>query len=404
MTKEVVLFEQKKDCCGCGACANRCPRDAIQMCPDEFGFRYPVIRTNQCVGCGLCVAVCRFRGENEAPLTVEAYAVQARDATLLERSASGGMFAVLAQTVLETGGVVAGCALERTDDGLIPSHVLIESLTDLDKIQGSKYVQSVTGDIYRRVCNVLETGRQVLFSGTPCQVEGLKGYLGKPYPNFLTVDLVCHGTPSDALFRDYIRGLEKKYKGKVTEFKFRDKSDGWGLNGSVTLCDQSGNQKKRFFPAEKSSYYNLFLNAEIYRSSCYHCKFACMRRSGDLTVGDFWGFESQHPECLCENGGSLAAERGISCLLVNSAKGKAVLEKISGCAEIVPTRLETVARENRQLNHPSIPGENREKILQLYRNSGYPAIEAWFVRHHFVKRCMRKIKHLSGRFISRESK
>lgn len=400
MTKKIVLFERQEDCCGCGACANRCPKGAIQMQRDEFGFLYPIIQDSKCVGCGLCKTTCGFQKKNEAPLLpTAAFAVQAKDERLLKRSASGGLFAVLAQATLEAGGAVAGCALVPTEDGLVPYHILIEALSELEKLQGSKYVQSVTGDIYRQVRDTLETGRQVLFSGTPCQVDGLNGYLGRSYPNLLTVDIICHGTPNDAFFRDYLRFLEKKYKGTVIDFKFREKSGNWGGNrefycGSVTFRNKNGNEQKSFFPSGKSSYYKLFLGAESFRSSCYHCKYACLSRPGDLTIGDFWGIETQHPDYLTENGGSFSTEKGVSCLLVNSGQGGRWLDLLSSRADVKVSDPQAVACGNRQLNHPSTPGKHRDKVLWLYRDSGYPAVKAWFVWHRFFSSCTGKLHSL----------
>lgn len=386
MTETIKLFERREDCCGCGACANRCPRDAIELRLDEFGCRYPVIRAERCVGCGLCKDACHFQKRNTAPLPDTAYAAQAVYEGLLNGSASGGMFAALARVVLEAGGAVAGCALERDGGGLLPRHILIRDLSELPKLQGSKYVQSIPGDIYRRVRGELEAGRQVLFSGTPCQVDGLKGYLGRPYPGLLTVDLVCHGVPGDGFFADYIRALETRRRAAVTDFRFRDKSGGWGLHGSVTFRAKNGREKRKRFPAGSCSYYHLFLTGESYRDSCYRCPYACMRRPGDLTLGDFWGIDSRHPEYLKENGGSLDAEKGISCLLVNTAKGRAALDMLSAAVELRPSRPEAVAHANGQLNHPAVPGKNREKILSLYRGYGYPAVEVWFLLHRIIRK------------------
>jgi len=393
--KKVHLFERKSDCCGCSACASVCPKQAIAMRADEYGFLYPVIDEDKCIACGLCKSVCAFSKENENPTPIEAYAVQAREDKLLENSASGGVFAVLAGEFLARGGAAAGCAMVQSDGGLTPRHVVIRSADELPVLQGSKYVQSSIGDGYKKVKELLDGGLPVLFSGTPCQVDGLRRFLlGKEYPNLLTVDLICHGVPSAKMFSDYLSVFEKKLGGTVTEFRFRDKSDGWGLNGSVHCTDKNGKSKVVRFAAKRSSFYKLFLDGEIYRDSCYRCPYACLKRSGDLTLGDFWGIERQHSEALLENGGGMSEKKGISCVLVNTEKGRKWVEVLASETNMVLSDLQKAAEENHQLSHPSSPGENRETILTIYKKSGYGAVERWFHRHEFKRKCKRKLKKL----------
>lgn len=398
MKKEVILFENKQDCCGCGACANICPKQAIELQADAFGFPYPVIDDDKCVGCGLCKEACGFQKPNEAPVSSAAYAVQANNDDLLEKSASGGVFAMLAQEILTQGGAVVGCAWDMSHGVLTPCHIMIESSAELSRLQGSKYVQSRTGDIFKQVKTALESGRQVLFSGTPCQVDGLKSFLrGKSYPNLLTVDVICHGTPNEQMFADYIRALEKKLKGTVLDFRFRDKSKGWGLNGSVTYRDQDGKVRTEILPAGKSSYYSLFLASETYRESCYRCPYACLQRTGDLTLGDFWGIEKQHPNALTENGGDLSVGKGISCVLVNTEWGRAWLHTLGAEANMLSSRPEAVIADNMQLKHPSVPGKQRDKILNMYRKKGYSAVDRWFSLYRFKRRARRKLQKIFSR-------
>lgn len=397
MGNNIVLFENPADCCGCGACVNACPKQAIELQKDASGFLYPAIRGDRCVSCGLCREVCGFQKQEDLPLPRLAYAVQSKGEGILKTSASGGVFAMIALQILKQGGVVAGCALEWTERGAAPRHILIDSPEDLEALQGSKYAQSTTGDVYQRVKTALDSGKQVLFSGTPCQVDGLNGFLqGKAYTNLLTVDLICHGTPNADLFAAYIKTLEKKVSGTIIAFKFRDKSVGWGLNGSYTYKDRNGNVKTEAFPAYRSSYYRLFLDAEIYRDSCYRCKYACMHRCSDLTIGDYWGIEKQHPSYLQENGGELRPEAGISCVLVNTEKGKAALDSIADGAAVCLSQCAAIAQENRQVNHPSVPGKHRGKVLKLYRKAGYGGVEKWFSRHQFLHRCIRKLRRGHG--------
>ncbi|MCH5184041.1 MAG: Coenzyme F420 hydrogenase/dehydrogenase, beta subunit C-terminal domain [Oscillospiraceae bacterium] len=404
MGNDIVLFENPADCCGCGACANACPKQAIELQKDAYGFLYPAIRADRCVSCGLCKEVCAFQKKEELPLPRHAYAVQSQREEVLKKSASGGVFAMIALHILEQGGVVAGCALEWTADGVTPRHILIDSPGDLVALQGSKYVQSAVGDVYQRVKNALDSGKQVLFSGTPCQVDGLNAFLrGKAYANLLTMDLICHGTPNADLFAEYIKTLEKKVSGTIVDFKFRDKSASWGLNGSYiyngsyTYKDRQGNVKTESISARRSSYYKLFLDAEIHRDSCYHCKYACMHRCSDLTIGDFWGIEKQHPAYLQENGGDLRLEAGISCVLANTEKGRAALDSVADGMHVRLSQCAAVAEENRQVNLPSVAGKHREKVLKLYRKAGYGRVEKWYSRRQFLHRCLRKLRRKRNR-------
>ena len=403
MNKEIILFEKKQDCCGCGVCANSCPYRAIEMQPDEYGFIYPVIDTEKCVGCGLCKAVCGFQKENHHPSPISAYAMQAKDDSLLEKSASGGVFAVLAKEILVRGGAVAGCAIARIDGRMMPRHLIIESMEELPKLQGSKYAQSYMGDIYCRVKELLASGRQVLFSGTPCQVDGLNNFLrGKNTANLFTVDLICHGVPSAQLLADYLTVLEKKCKGTLVHFTFRDKSAGWGYNGKAKMqySDNRGKLQESTFRLGDSSFYKLFQVSELSRESCYHCKYACLHRPGDLTIGDFWGIEHQHPEALSANGGVLQMKKGISCVMVNTEQGRALLKALASHARLVESRLDAISQENSHLYAPATKGVNRDKILKRYQKGGYPAVERWFYFYNFRRKVkkriasvLRKIKH-----------
>lgn len=244
---KTVLFEKKADCCGCGACQNICPKGAIEMKYDAFGIAYPVIDPALCVECGLCKKVCSYQNQRQrcdAPQL--AYAAAAADGVMAKHSASGGVFAALARHILKAGGVVYGCAFSDDDGILIPKHIRVDNESDLHRLQGSKYVQSITGMVYRQVKQDLKEGKNVLFSGTPCQVDALNGFLSPTKSeNLLTVDIICHGTPGTRFFVDYIKEMEKQNKGKVLDFRFRDKTGDGGtkqLSSSrrqIAVCRKS---------------------------------------------------------------------------------------------------------------------------------------------------------------------
>ena len=222
---KIVLFEDKKDCCGCGACMNKCPKKAITMCEDEAGFVYPVINEELCVKCGACQKACGFKSEITGDTSFEqkVFAFSSKDDVVITTSASGGAFAEIAKKVLtEKNGVVYGSISENRDKDWKVHHTRIDNINDLSSLQGSKYVQSEIGTTYSDVKQDLSEGRFVLFSGTPCQIDGLNHYLGKQYDNLLTVDIICHGVPSRKLYTDFLRSQEEKLGCKIDRFVFRD--------------------------------------------------------------------------------------------------------------------------------------------------------------------------------------
>lgn len=384
--KTVTLYSEKQDCCGCGACANICPKGAIGLVPDDDGFLYPVIDHTRCVGCGLCQSVCGFQKMPPDRVPEKAYAAANQERETLLKSASGGVAAVLAQTVLQRGGVVVGCAMKRCEDVLQPMHIAVEKPEELVALQGSKYVQSYIGNTYTQVRDYLKQGREVFFVGTPCQVAGLRGFLGKQdHPGLLTADIICHGVPSAGFFQSYIAELERELKGTVQDYRFRDKSTGWGLRAGVYYRDSWGKSRHRLLPVKAASYYALFLQGQTYRESCYSCPFATGARSGDITLGDYWGIGQVHPSYLRENGGELYEGEGISCVLVNTPRGEAALKQAEEHLTLLQSDVPKVQQGNDQLNHPSPRGEDRQTLLQLYREHGYRAVECWYRKRLGIK-------------------
>ena len=394
--KEIKLFKDKKDCCACGACLNICPKQAITMQKDEYGFLYPQIDESKCIKCGLCIKTCAFQNSELKNVQIKTYAAQSNN-TDLKESASGGIFASIATNVLREGGVVYGAAMEMENDKLTVRHIAVENDTDLIKLQGSKYVQSSTEKIYQDVKKKLNDNRLVLFSGTPCQVDGLNSYLGKTYDNLTTIDIICHGVPNNQMFQDYIALLEKRYKDKIIDFKFRDKTKCWGLTAKgYTAKGYTAKGYTAIIPANVSSYYYMFLKSYIYRNSCYSCKYACKNRCGDITIGDYWGIEKAHSEVLKENEYGLDYKNGISCLIVNTEQGIKVLEKYKSGLRLLDSAFEKAAKENGQLRCPSRGDENkREQVLELYKNLGYKSLQKDLkniIIFNFTKNLIKKIK------------
>lgn len=390
----IELFVEKKNCCGCGTCMNVCPKHAIHMEKDEAGFVYPKITKEQCIECGICKKICAFQRESSLNKPLRVLAIAGKNEDLVKKSASGGLFATLALTVLKQRGCVYGAVMQRENRKLHIHHVCCETKEDLERLQGSKYVQSSLEEVFKDVQNKLRQDRNVLFSGTPCQVDALKAYLKKSYEKLIVVDIICHGVPSEQFFNDYIHYLEKKIDGEISDFKFRDKSSGWGLNAKVCYINKNGENFEYTMSYLDSSYYDLFLNAKIYRENCYHCHYATKKRVGDITIGDYWGIENEHPDALQQNGGTLSKQNGISVMLLNTDKGITFFENVKNQFIYYESTFEKVAKRNTQLVHPVECTKERNQILTLYRKWGYRTVEIYFwcdVQKSKVKKLARQI-------------
>lgn len=390
-----ILFDKIEDCCGCGACLNICPRKAIAMKEDECGFIYPVITAERCIGCGQCKKVCAFQNAEVNNNPIECYAAISNNPEQSKKSASAGIFAAIAAKVIEEGGIVYGAAF---DDSWRVHHTSAETLDQLYALQGSKYAHSDMERIYYEVKDQLLAGRDVLFSGTPCQIAGLQGYLDRNYENLLTVDIVCHGVPSNRMFQDYLRILEEKHGGIVQAFTFRDKTIGWGINGSAVI---SGKKVKIW--QSNSSYQYYFGNSSIYRENCYKCKYACSHRPADITIGDFWGIEKQHPEFL--NSCNWDENKGISLIIANTLKGVDSINyyKEVKCIDIKKSSFMKMSYANGQLSEPSISND-REQIIKLYINEGWAGLDKRFNQSIGILKYSSQIKNILPKSLKRALK
>ena len=303
-----------RDCTGCSACCGRCPEHAIAMVEDREGFLYPRIDSRKCSECGLCVAICPV----ESPVPVEStdaplvYAGWTTDRSLLRRSSSGGVFSEIARRVLQDGGVVFGAAY---GENMVVRHVAVQTWEDLDRLRGSKYVQADVGDTYRQASEFLDAGRQVLYSGTPCQIAGLYAAIGTGHPNLLTCDLICKGVPSPRVFRMHVESLERRYRSGVTGVFFRDKQDGW-LHPAVCIAMANG---RTIVQPNRDDRFNIGFQKNIYlRPSCYTCPMKTRKSAADITLGDFWELSECQPQ--------LVNPEGTSAVVVNTHSGIQAIE------------------------------------------------------------------------------
>lgn len=372
-------IKDKEKCCACGACINVCHHKAITMGEDEHGFIIPIVNTSKCTSCNLCDKVCPMNAPilNEPIIT---YAAAWKNQNII-KSASGGIFAALATHIIQQKGVIFGCVLENIKGTPTPIIRSAHNLKDLQSMLGSKYVQASTLNTYTEVKELLQKDIQVLYSGTPCQIAGLKSFLRKEYSNLITIDLICHGTPSAKLFQSYLTYIEKKEKISIKNFIFRDKSKGWGsFYYKYYFLTPKQQLKCKVKKYTNSIYYRLFLASAIYRDSCYYCPFANVKRVSDITIGDFWGIEKEYPELNTINGGIFNFAKGVSCVLINTEKGKLFWDNTKSTIISVPTDINKISKYNHQLTSPSPEYPLRQIYLDSFKTGGYPHLVNTFYK------------------------
>lgn len=289
----MIQITEKYKCCGCEACAQKCPRQCIQMRTDEEGFWYPEVNKVECIECGLCEKVCPVINQNEDKRPLKLYAAINPDIEVRQKSSSGGIFSLLAQYILSEEGVVFGARLNNKQEVV---HDYCETLEGLSVFRGSKYVQSRIGNSYKQAETFLKAGRKVLFSGTSCQIAGLHKYLRKEYENLLTIDVVCHGVPSPLVWRKYCDEILLKKKGVENTIKqqsasnirisFRDKSNGW-KNYNMLVKNENDILYKECF--RENPFMRIFLRNISLRPSCYACPAKSGKSGSDITLADFLG-------------------------------------------------------------------------------------------------------------------
>lgn len=376
-----AICEDPLRCTGCSACKAACPKEAIAMVPNAEGFLVPRIDPGKCISCGRCRKACPSNGDaaqalKSAPACAYAYR---NDDEVRARSSSGGAFWALAKPVIDEGGVVYGAAF---DDGFAVRHIRCEDEASLRRCCGSKYVQSDVGDSYASVRADLASDRTVLFSGTPCQVAGLKSYLklcGGGSPRLILVDLLCHGAASPGLFSDHVAFLESRH-GHLIGFEFRNKDFGWHGYRNAAVFDCKGKR----FGYDVSAYQEVFDFSYAARPACSRCPYACAERMGDVTLGDYWGVERYFP--------AIDDNRGVSLAIACTDLGDSLIRDIGPAA-----KLEEGQYGQRVLRQPCIPSNDRTAFWNVYRASGYVAAIKRFTRYGLARRVVRNVrKALSG--------
>lgn len=359
----MITLASHNDCTGCSACFAACPRGAISMGPDNEGFLHPSIDVGKCVNCGLCEKACPVIAKSPSRKPIAVFAAKSTDDKLRMKSSSGGVFSLLARQVIFEGGIVFGAGFDHDDWHVM--HKSAENEEELDDLRGSKYVQSEMGDTYSKVREELLKGRKVLFTGTPCQIAGLRFYLGKEYDNLLLVDVICHATPSPLAWQKYLgRRLAEVYnpalgeQDKINKISFRDKVQGW-RKYSISLV--FGNDKEYCAIGYSDSYIRGFLGELYNRRSCHNCSFRELKSGSDLTLGDYWNVHKRMPE--------MDDDKGTSLILVNTSKGEVAWDVLKGSLTITQSDYEDAVRVNPAIAKSPVVHRNRNKFFKCFRRA-----------------------------------
>lgn len=360
MKTELKKICEREQCTGCMACYNSCPQKAIAL-QEQDGFFYPNIIEETCISCGICAKVCPVLHpvSKKRPIDDTAYAVFHKEKEIRDTSSSGGVFYSLAKSIIEKGGTVYGAAWTEK---VSVKHIRIDRKEEISLLQGSKYVQSDVGEIYKFVKADLEQGVKVLFSGVPCQAAGLRRYLAKEYDNLYICEVLCHGSASLVAFREHIKYIGRKYDSEVINVNFRAKTEEKCQN--ITFGFQNGTEHTFRNPLE-DWFYNGFQNGTLLRDSCYQCRYTGTdSRSADITLADFWGLQKN----------SMKFPDGLtypSLVFVNSSKGRSLFQENRGDWEVVKRPMEEAVWGNLSLRRSVPKNKWKKKFLENYQKYGY---------------------------------
>ncbi len=334
----MIEIKDKSQCCGCSACVQKCPKQCISMQVDEEGFYYPSVDVSKCVGCGQCDNVCPVLHKHDKVAPLQVYEAHIHNERIRLHSSSGGVFTTLAEYVIEQGGVIFGA---RFDDEWTVYHSWTNNKDGLALFRGSKYVQSRIEATYKEAESFLKEGKRVLFSGTGCQIAGLKQFLGCDYPNLFTIDVICHGVPSPLVWKKYLAQVasakmdsaiggdasKNTQESVLTDISFRDKTRGWknyGLSVVLSLCIDTNRDKSFVFYEDKKEnrFLKGFISNVFIRPSCFHCPSRCSHSSADITLADFWGIDKIDA--------SRFDDKGSSIVILNTDKGVKYFSNLEG--------------------------------------------------------------------------
>lgn len=381
----MINILDKHNCCGCNACLQACPKQCITMLADNEGFLYPQVDSTICIDCGLCEQVCPVINCNEPHNPIATYATKNLNEEVRVKSSSGGVFTLLAEKIISEGGVVFGA---RFNENWEVIHDYTETVEGLEPLRGSKYVQSIIGDNYKIAKRFLSEDRKVLFSGTPCQIAGLKQYLRKENNNLLTIEVVCHGVPSPMIWSDYLDYKRKQHSvpsnddslsmnivPEVVGISFRDKTYGWkkyGFKISYAASKDAGSVVSKSINEELISYNeNLFMKGflkNIYlRPSCYSCPARKGSSGADISIADYFGIQTVYPQ--------FDDDKGVGLTIINTAKGEEYYHAIKTGVESIASDYTLAVKSNPCIVESVKEPKLRNKFWKLYKKENINAIQ-----------------------------
>lgn len=376
----MITITDKTQCCGCWACANACPKQCIGMVEDNEGFRYPKIDVEKCIDCGLCEKVCPIKASMQDDTSPESFVVQHKDTEILRTSTSGGFYSALSRYVIGRGGVVFGASF---DDNMVLRHTYSETLEGCEQFRGSKYVQSLMGGSYALVKKFLDEGRWVAFSGTPCQVAGLYGYLrNREYEKLITVDLVCRGTPSPRLLAQYLAHHSSVAKSKVIDYRSRDKYYGYDYStATITFADKHKHYHKGM---ESDMMLRLYFKNICSRPSCYACHFKTLHRLSDITIFDCWDAPSVS---------KMFSTKGATNVFIHTAKGKVIFDRLKddfiwSASDITPV----IKRDGIMIKHCVPANPRREEFFKDLNSLPIDKVEQKYLDCSLAKKAIAVLK------------
>lgn len=377
----MIEIIDKKKCNGCHACKNICPKKCITLEEDSEGFWYPKIDKIRCIECNLCEKVCSLKSNNfEKRVDIRGYACKNVNMEVRKESSSGGVFSILCKSVIERNGVVFGAKYNEDFEVI---HDYTEKYEECHEFRGAKYVQSKIGNSYIYVKKFLMDDKYVLFSGTPCQIAGLRYYLQRDYDKLILVDIVCHGVPSPLVYRKYINYIKKKNNDDIKKINFRDKSSGWQeYSFSVKFVKEEFKQR-----GYDNIYMKGFLNDMYLRPSCYECPFKKPITYSDITLGDYWGINEKYRYFNDDN--------GVSLVIVNTDKGQEEINRITNQMDIIEADIEHAYSRNPSIVESAKYSFKRDEFFKTFINEWNSDVEyiiERYTREKFASKVKKKIR------------
>lgn len=368
------------DCTGCEACASICPKECIDMKQDQEGFFRPVIKIEQCINCGMCKRICPINNCNEDDGKYpKAFAAKSKDEQIRNLSSSGGVFSALAKYILDNNGAVIGAAFDKHFNVI---HKVCTNNETIDELRRSKYVQSRIGTVYKEAKLLLDDGKKVLFCGTPCQIGGIKSFLGKDYSNLYLVDFICHGVPSPLAWKKYLKFRKEKEKSEIKKINFRCKDTGW-KNYSLEIVYE--NEAKYSEKVSNDSFLRTFVMDMNLRSSCYNCKFKQIHRISDITLADFWGYE--------KNNNQWNDDKGISLVMTHTDKANDILYNIQEEINLYEVSFKDAISNNPSMIKSSNEPPLRDAFFKNLENISYLKLQNKYCGDGLFSKIRRKIAY-----------